>query len=31
MENVDAIYAAAAGEEYPADPVAMDKVTVSTP
>jgi cyclophilin family peptidyl-prolyl cis-trans isomerase len=31
MENVDAIYAAAAGEEYPSSPVAMDKVTVSTP
>ena len=31
MESVDAIYAAAAGQENPADPVAMDKVTVSTP
>jgi peptidyl-prolyl cis-trans isomerase B (cyclophilin B) len=31
MENVDAIYTAAAGKENPASPVVMDKVTVSTP
>ena len=31
MESVDAIYAAAAGQENPASPVVMDKVTVSTP
>jgi peptidyl-prolyl cis-trans isomerase B (cyclophilin B) len=31
MDTVDAIYAAAAGEEQPASPIAMDKVTVSTP
>jgi cyclophilin family peptidyl-prolyl cis-trans isomerase len=31
METVDAIVAAAAGRENPSDPVAMDKVTVSTP
>ncbi len=31
METVDAIYAAAAGEELPSDPVVMDSVTVSTP
>jgi cyclophilin family peptidyl-prolyl cis-trans isomerase len=31
MENVDAIYAAAAGAEFPSSPVVMDKVTVSTP
>jgi cyclophilin family peptidyl-prolyl cis-trans isomerase len=31
METVDAIYAAAAGQEQPANPIAMDKVTVSTP
>ena len=31
MESVDAIYAAAAGQVNPADPVVMDKVTVSTP
>jgi peptidyl-prolyl cis-trans isomerase B (cyclophilin B) len=31
MEAVDAIYAAAAGQENPASPVVMDKVTVSTP
>jgi cyclophilin family peptidyl-prolyl cis-trans isomerase len=31
MEAVDAIYAAAAGVELPTDPVAMGKVTVSTP
>ena len=31
METVDAIYAAAAGVELPSDPVAMDKVTVTTP
>lgn len=31
MENVDAIYTAAAGMENPASPVVMDKVTVSTP
>ncbi len=31
MEMVDAIYAAAAGEEKPATPVVMDMVTVSTP
>jgi cyclophilin family peptidyl-prolyl cis-trans isomerase len=31
METVDAIYAAAAGAENPAKPIAMDKVTVSTP
>ncbi len=31
IETVDAIYAAAAGQENPASPVVMDKVTVSTP
>jgi cyclophilin family peptidyl-prolyl cis-trans isomerase len=31
MESVDAIYAAAGGVELPTDPVAMDKVTVTTP
>jgi peptidyl-prolyl cis-trans isomerase B (cyclophilin B) len=31
MESVDAIYAAAGGKEFPASPVVMDKVTVSTP
>lgn len=31
MEAVDAIAAAAAGQEFPASPVVMDKVTVSTP
>jgi peptidyl-prolyl cis-trans isomerase B (cyclophilin B) len=31
IENVDAIYAAAAGQQNPASPVVMDKVTVSTP
>ena len=31
METVDAIYAAAGGQELPTNPVAMDKVTVSTP
>jgi cyclophilin family peptidyl-prolyl cis-trans isomerase len=31
METVDAIYAAAGGQEKPATPIAMDKVTVSTP
>jgi peptidyl-prolyl cis-trans isomerase B (cyclophilin B) len=31
MEAVDAIYAAAAGQDNPASPVVMDKVTVSTP
>jgi cyclophilin family peptidyl-prolyl cis-trans isomerase len=31
MDTVDAIYAAAAGVEQPASPIAMDKVTVSTP
>ena len=31
MDTVDAIYAAAGGQELPTTPVAMDKVTVSTP
>ncbi len=31
MDTVDAIYAAAGGQELPADPVAMTKVTVSNP
>ena len=31
METVDAIYAAAGGQELPSNPVVMDKVTVSTP
>jgi peptidyl-prolyl cis-trans isomerase B (cyclophilin B) len=31
METVDAIYADAAGKEYPSSPVAMDNVTVTTP
>jgi peptidyl-prolyl cis-trans isomerase B (cyclophilin B) len=31
MDTVDAIYAAAGGQELPAKPVAMDKVTVTTP
>ena len=31
METVDAIYAAAGGQELPADPVAMTKVTISNP
>jgi peptidyl-prolyl cis-trans isomerase B (cyclophilin B) len=31
MESVDAIYAAAGGQELPGSPVVMDKVTVSTP
>ncbi len=31
MEAVDAIYAAAEGQQLPASPIAMDKVTVSTP
>jgi cyclophilin family peptidyl-prolyl cis-trans isomerase len=31
METVDAIYAAAGGQELPKSPVVMDKVTVSTP
>lgn len=31
MEVVDAIYAASEGAEQPANPVAMDKVTVTTP
>jgi cyclophilin family peptidyl-prolyl cis-trans isomerase len=31
IETVDAIYAAAAGAENPSNPVAMDKVSVSTP
>jgi peptidyl-prolyl cis-trans isomerase B (cyclophilin B) len=31
METVDAIYAAADGQESPANPIAMDKVTVSSP
>jgi peptidyl-prolyl cis-trans isomerase B (cyclophilin B) len=31
MESVDAIYKAAGGQELPSSPVAMDKVTVSTP
>jgi peptidyl-prolyl cis-trans isomerase B (cyclophilin B) len=31
MESVDAIYAAAGGQELPDSPVVMDKVTVSTP
>ncbi|HEY6012595.1 MAG TPA: peptidylprolyl isomerase [Candidatus Limnocylindrales bacterium] len=31
MDTVDAIYAAAGGQEQPADPVAMTKVTVSNP
>jgi peptidyl-prolyl cis-trans isomerase B (cyclophilin B) len=31
METVDAIYAAAGGHELPSSPIAMDKVTVSTP
>jgi cyclophilin family peptidyl-prolyl cis-trans isomerase len=31
MDTVDAIYAAAAGQEQPANPVAMTKVTVSNP
>ena len=31
LETVDAIYAAAASQELPANPIAMDKVTVSTP
>jgi cyclophilin family peptidyl-prolyl cis-trans isomerase len=31
MDVVDAIYAAAGGQELPAHPIAMDKVTVSNP
>jgi hypothetical protein len=31
MESVDAIYKAAGGQELPSNPVAMDKVSVSTP
>ncbi len=31
IETVDAIYAAAGGQESPSDPVAMTKLTVSTP
>jgi cyclophilin family peptidyl-prolyl cis-trans isomerase len=31
MEAVDAIYAAAEGQDMPSNPVVMDKVTVSTP
>ena len=31
METVDAIYAAAGGQELPASPIAMDHVTVSNP
>jgi cyclophilin family peptidyl-prolyl cis-trans isomerase len=31
MDAVDAIYQAAGGQELPASPIAMDKVTVSTP
>lgn len=31
METVDAIYAAAGGQELPSSPIAMDKVTVSNP
>ena len=31
METADAIHAAAGGEELPADPVVMDRVTVSNP
>jgi cyclophilin family peptidyl-prolyl cis-trans isomerase len=31
MDTVDAIYAAAGGQELPTNPIAMDKVTVSTP
>jgi cyclophilin family peptidyl-prolyl cis-trans isomerase len=31
MEAVDAIYAAAGGQELPANPIAMTKVTVSAP
>ena len=31
IETVDAIYAAAGGQQMPSDPVVMDKVTVSTP
>jgi hypothetical protein len=31
MESVDAIYAAAGGQELPANPVSMTKVTVSNP
>ena len=31
IETVDAIYAAAGGQELPSDPIVMDKVTVSTP
>jgi cyclophilin family peptidyl-prolyl cis-trans isomerase len=31
MDVVDAIYAAAGGQELPANPVAMTKVTVSNP
>jgi peptidyl-prolyl cis-trans isomerase B (cyclophilin B) len=31
METVDAIYAAAGGQELPASPIAMDKVTIGDP
>ena len=31
MDAVDAIYAAAGGQEQPANPIAMTKVTVSNP
>jgi len=31
MEVVDAIHAASEGAEQPANPIAMNKVTVSTP